>query len=127
VILLETLEAVSSDGLTMERNVASGYLIVKTFERMYREYIELRATMKLPLPDDKVICSIPWNEMPPQACAKQYRGAARDPLFHDSLNRHAFFDTPEAAKVFIDYYLSFGWTERGPYVITEVRSADEGT
>lgn len=232
----------------MGQGVTSGYLIVKTFERMYREYLKLRDEMKFPLPNDKVIYSIPWKGMPPEAYAKQYRGAARSPLFrwtdmdeeafggknlvvepevfereahmtmgrlppvgqndptliasyddvkrvfglletpaereiiwardtradsteapnhlllgyeptwpfggeegfsalsdclcfpvwhgtdpegvlfrehHEKLNRHGLFDTPEAAKAFLDYYLSFDWTETGPYVITEVRAANE--
>lgn len=58
-----------------------GYLIVKTFERMYREYLELRDIKKYPLPNDRVIYSIPWKEMPPEAFMKQYRGVSRDPLF----------------------------------------------
>jgi hypothetical protein len=218
---------------------------------MYREYIELRDTMKWPLPDDKVIYSIPWKEKSPDEYAKQYRGVCRDPLFpwnerdeeifsgsgevvepidselkahlavgqldkdrepeggnivkpdegdiikahedalrvfglleppierevlwfcnvesdprsqpdypllgyepalfggdwfsaisdclcfpiwhgtdtegelfrehHERLNDHALFDTPDAARDFLDYYRSFDWTETGDYIITEVK------
>ena len=41
--------------------------------------------------------------------------------YHDNLNQYALFDTPEMAGEFLDYYLSFDWTERGSYVIFEVR------
>ena len=40
---------------------------------------------------------------------------------HDALNQHALFNTPQMAINFLEYYLSFDWTERGPYVIAEVR------
>lgn len=221
----------------------SGYLIVKTFERMYREYLELRDAMKYPLPNDKSIYSIPWKEMSPDTYNKQYSGVSREPIFswndkdeqyfrgkgmvvepkdaelnahralgqlemsqkadydfiksyddalnvfelpgiqtereiiwirdmesysleppdypllgyepatfggwfsaisdcmcfpvwhgtdtdgelfkmhHDNLNRYALFNTPEAAREFLDYYSSFEWTEKAHYVITEVRLA----
>ena len=40
----------------------------------------------------------------------------------DSLNQYALFNTPETARDFLEYYLSFDWTEHvGEYVITEVR------
>jgi len=229
----------------MAQDVTSGYLIVKTFERMYREYLKLREIKLYPLPDDKVIYSIPWKGRPAQAYAKRYRGVSRDPLFrwddtdeegfrgtgyveepqdaeleahlalgclpeideddrtiigshedathvfsmlknpverevrwvrnadadsgeaptypllgyeptwgfrsdwfsavsdclcfptwhgtdregtlfkehYDRLNQYALFDTPDAARDFIRYYLSFDWTEQGDYVITEVRLA----
>lgn len=59
----------------------SGYLVVKTFERMYREYLKLRDTRNYPLPDDRVIYSVPWKEKSPDAYSKQYRGVCREPLF----------------------------------------------
>lgn len=59
----------------------TGYLIAKTFKRMYREYLELRSRRKWPLPDDRVIYSVPWKEKSPDAYAKKYRGVCRDPLF----------------------------------------------
>ncbi len=71
--------------------MTSGYLIVKTFERMYREYLELRDFKKYPLPHDRVIYSIPWNEMSPDAYAKQYRGVCRDPLFSWDEKDEQFF------------------------------------
>ena len=71
--------------------MTSGYLIVKTFERMYREYLELRDFMKYPLPHDKVIYSIPWKEISPNACAKQYRGVCRDTLFSWDEKDEQFF------------------------------------
>ncbi|MBN2181022.1 MAG: hypothetical protein JW715_03850 [Sedimentisphaerales bacterium] len=61
--------------------MTSGYLIVKTFQRMYRKYLELRDKMKYPLPDDKVIYSIPWKEKLSQEYYKQYRGVSRYTLF----------------------------------------------
>lgn len=36
------------------------------------------------------------------------------------LNAYGLFDTSEAATGFLDYYLSFDWTETGEYSITEV-------
>lgn len=41
--------------------------------------------------------------------------------YHDKLNQNALFNTPKIAKEFIKYYLSFDWTEKGEYTITEVR------
>ncbi len=229
----------------MVRSVTSGYLIVKTFERMYREYLKVREISSFPLADNKVIYSIPWRGCPAQSQTKQYQGVSRDPLFrwddrdeklfrgtnlvvepedheleahfalgrlpeigedemtiigsledarhvfgllgtsaeretiwvrdidsdssevpdypllgyeptlgfggqwfsaisdclcfplwhgtdsegvlfreyHDRLNKHALFETSEAARDFICFYLSFDWTEQGDPVITEVRSA----
>lgn len=62
-------------------NMNSGYLIVKTFERVYREYLKLRGKRKYSLTNDRVIYSIAWKEMSPDDYAKQYRGVCRDPLF----------------------------------------------
>lgn len=59
----------------------SGYLIVKTFERVYREYLELRSKRKSPLSKDRVIYSIARNEKSADDYAKQYRGVCRDTLF----------------------------------------------
>jgi len=59
----------------------SGYLIVKTYERMYREYLELRKEMNFLLPTDKTIYCVPWKEKKTQEYDKQYRGVSRDPLF----------------------------------------------
>ncbi len=48
---------------------------------MYREYLELRDFKNYPLPDDRAIYSIPWEELSFDAYAKQYRGVCREPLF----------------------------------------------
>jgi hypothetical protein len=48
----------------------AGYLIVKTYERMYREYTGPRNTGY----------SVPRDGVPADAIAKRYRGIARDPL-----------------------------------------------
>ncbi len=40
--------------------------------------------------------------------------------YFNQLNKYGMFDSPEAAREFLDYYLSFDWTERGEYFITEV-------
>ncbi len=226
-----------------------GYLIVKTFERVYREYFELRDIKDFPLPDDRAIYSIPWKGASPDEYAKQYRGVCREPLFtwdekneelfrgsdmviqpvdteleahlavgrldkdnkpddeiiikshedamrvfglleapverdviwirnaesdsagqadypllgydpawfggawfsalsdclcfpiwhgtdtegelfkkfHDKLNKHALFDTPETARDFLEYYRSFDWTETGDYTIVEVRLVEESS
>ncbi|MBN1972715.1 MAG: hypothetical protein JW787_03695 [Sedimentisphaerales bacterium] len=61
--------------------MTAGYLIVKTYERKYREYLELREKMNYPLPIDKTIYSIPWKAKPSKTYDKQYRGVSRDPLF----------------------------------------------
>jgi hypothetical protein len=42
-------------------------------------------------------------------------------VHHDNLNQYALFNTPKMARDFLEYYLSFDWTETGEYVITEVR------
>jgi len=227
----------------------SGYLILKTFERMYRWYLDLRDSRDYPLPDDRVIYSIPWKQKSPNAYAKQYRGVCREPLFpwnerdeevfrgsgmvvepldselkahqavgqldkdrdpddeiiikshgdamrvfslleapvereviwvrkaesdvvsqpdcpllgydpawfggnwfsaisdclcfpiwhgtdpegelfkeyHEKLNNHALFDTPEGAREFLAYYRSFDWTETGDYAIIEVRLVTDDT
>jgi len=36
------------------------------------------------------------------------------------LNEHGLFMTPEVAKEFLDYYLSFDWTEHDEYIIAEI-------
>ena len=59
----------------------SGYLIVKTFGRVYREYLEFRSKRKYPLPKDRVIYSIARNKKSAYDYAKQYRGVCRDTLF----------------------------------------------
>jgi hypothetical protein len=59
----------------------SGYLIVKTFERFFREYLELRSKREYPLPNDRVIYSIARNAKSANDYTKQYRGVDRDPLF----------------------------------------------
>ena len=59
----------------------SGYLIVKTFERVYRDYLELRDMRNYPLPNDRVIYSVPLKGMSPKSYSKRYRGVSRDPLF----------------------------------------------
>ena len=38
----------------------------------------------------------------------------------NKLNEYGLFPTALEAKEFLDYYLSFDWTERGDYFITEV-------
>jgi hypothetical protein len=48
-------------------------------------------------------------------------------LFRDyfqRLNPHGLFDTPEEARAFLNYYLSFDWTETGEYHIAEVFLGD---
>lgn len=59
----------------------SGYLIVKTFERVFREYLKLCDFKKWPLRSDRGIYSIPWKGMPADDYEKRYRGVERDPLF----------------------------------------------
>lgn len=54
-------------------DVYSGYLIVKTFERMYREFWK-------PFEANEVIYSIPRKGVPPESYEKKYRGSGRDPL-----------------------------------------------
>lgn len=75
----------------MERNVTSGYLIVKTFERMYREYLAVREIRTFPLPDDRVIYSIPWKGCPAHSQTKRYQGASRDALFRWDDQDEKFF------------------------------------
>ncbi|MFB0551995.1 MAG: hypothetical protein ACETWQ_01670 [Phycisphaerae bacterium] len=58
---------------------------------MYREYLELLDFKKYPLPHDRVIYSIPWKEMSPDAYAKQYRGVCREPLFSWNEKDEQFF------------------------------------
>jgi hypothetical protein len=38
--------------------------------------------------------------------------------YFNQLNPNGLFDTPEIAKEFLEYYLSFDWTERGDFYIT---------
>jgi len=59
----------------------SGYLIVKTFERVYREYLEFRSKKEYPFPNDRVIYSIACNAKSANDYTKQYRGVDRYPLF----------------------------------------------
>lgn len=40
--------------------------------------------------------------------------------YFDKLNRHGLFETQDIAKSFLDFYLSFDWTETGDYEIAEV-------
>lgn len=40
--------------------------------------------------------------------------------YFKKLNQYGLFNDPEAAGNFLEYYLSFDWTERGDYWITEV-------
>ncbi len=42
-------------------------------------------------------------------------------MHHDNLNQYALFNTPNMARDFLEYYRSFDWTEKGNYIITEVR------
>ncbi len=42
--------------------------------------------------------------------------------YHDQLNEHALFDTPELANEFLSFYLSQEWTERGEFYIAEIRA-----
>jgi hypothetical protein len=221
--------------------VASGFLIVKTFDRYYREYIEQRESIKGALPKGQIY-SVPRSGVGPEAVSKKYRGIDRDPLFawnskdeeyfrgtglvvepipreltahlaigelekeqkadydfifdreevrrilglieaprereliwvgeidsnpvrpsdcvllgyeptmfwghhfsaisdcmcfpcwhghddegtlflpyHERLNEHALFNTPQDAREYIDFYLSHDWTETGDYVIAEIR------
>jgi len=59
--------------------VQSGYLIEKSFERMYLEFGR-------PAASDEFVYSIPRRGVPPDTCPKRYRGIARQPLqpwFHE--------------------------------------------
>lgn len=69
----------------------SGYLIVKTFERMYREYLQLRDIRNYPLPNDHVIYSIPLKGVSAGTYAKRYRGVCREPLFPWNETDEKFF------------------------------------
>lgn len=40
--------------------------------------------------------------------------------YFNLLNNNGLFDTPEIANEFLEYYLSFDWTERGDFYITGV-------
>ncbi len=53
--------------------IRSGFLIVKSFERMYRDFRE-------PSKADQAFYSIPRTGVSPARIVKQYRGIARDPL-----------------------------------------------
>jgi hypothetical protein len=57
-------------------------------------------------------------------CFPRWHGTDREGvLFSDwfsRLNTQGLFDTKEEAQNFLNYYLSFDWTERGDYRIAEV-------
>lgn len=57
----------------------SGFLLVKTFERMRREYLD-RMTKRWPLLVDKAGFSIPRTDVSVEEMPRQYRGVMRDPL-----------------------------------------------
>jgi hypothetical protein len=40
--------------------------------------------------------------------------------YFDDLNRDGLFEDVNGAQAFLDYYLSFRWTETGSYVIAEI-------
>jgi len=40
--------------------------------------------------------------------------------YFNKLNKHGLFETHDIAKSFLDFYLSFDWTETGEYEISEV-------
>lgn len=40
--------------------------------------------------------------------------------YFDKLNKNGLFETPDTAKSFLEFYLSFDWTETGEYEIAEV-------
>jgi hypothetical protein len=65
--------------MTSEREVTSGYLIERSFERMYVEFHR-------PADPGQIVYSIPRRGASPEASSKKYRGIARDPLhawFHE--------------------------------------------
>jgi len=59
--------------MTSERVVKSGYLIERSFERMYAEFDR-------PADPDEIIYSIPRRGVPAAGSSKKYRGIARNPL-----------------------------------------------
>jgi hypothetical protein len=62
-----------------EYTTTSGFFIVKTFERMYREYLaELQRIEPYPL--NAVAYSMPRTDVSPEQTPKQYRGLQREPL-----------------------------------------------
>ena len=40
--------------------------------------------------------------------------------YFNKLSKHGLFETHDIAKSFLDFYLSFDWTETGKYEIAEV-------
>jgi hypothetical protein len=59
--------------MTSESEIKSGYLIERSFERMYLEFGR-------PAAPEEVVYSIPRRGIPPAASSKRYRGIARNPL-----------------------------------------------
>src|SRR6185503_10612864 len=53
--------------------VKGGYLIERSFERMYLEFDR-------PADSDQIVYSIPRKGIPPDSSSKKYRGIARNPL-----------------------------------------------
>jgi hypothetical protein len=58
----------------------SGFLIGKTFARMYREFLAERRRFKPHLLNTGAY-STPRTDVPPEQAPKQYRGLQREPLF----------------------------------------------
>jgi len=79
-----------ADGTRCNMKFGAGFLIVKTFERMYREYLSNFA--KLRSVDDRIT----YNPIPLEQMPGRYRGVARDPIepWNEVLRGAGLFDEP---------------------------------
>src|SRR6266404_5789874 len=84
----------------------SGFLVVRTFEEVYRTFRELP-------PVERVPYSIPRPGTPPQGMAKKYRGIDRLPLGAWPVREHGVEHNPCAAEEPEAYQLMWDLEDAG--------------
>ena len=62
-------------------------------------------------------------------CFPRWHGTDKEGVLfaehYERLNEHALFNSRDEAKEFLEFYLSFDWTETGDYVIAEICLPEE--
>jgi len=99
-----------------EVDISAGFLIVKTFERMYRDYL-VSFEKYWQASSHVTYDPIPLEQMP-----GRYRGVARDPIepWNEEFRGAGLFDTPAHAQEYANSFPLLPEHER-PDHITEVR------